>query len=55
MAYLFMCSPGGTCLDIESWHRVNFSPRGPLVGLFCRADMPPYGLVTEWTKQWMLF
>ena len=54
MAYLFMRSPGGMCLDIESWHRVNFSPCGPLAGLFRGADMPPYGLVSEWTKQWIL-
>lgn len=48
MAYLFMHSLGRMCPDIESWHRPTLSPCRPLVGLFCRVGMPPYGLVTEW-------
>jgi len=48
-AYFLMRSPGGRCPGIASWQEVSFSPCGPLVGLFCRADMPPYGPVLQCT------
>lgn len=48
MAYLFMCSMGRIYRDTENWHRLNLSPCRPLVGVFCRTNMPQCGLLSEW-------